>query len=104
MIFKKSLEREFSIADDGTALTHMSTDIEGIADGIKEMHEIWASVLELGVAVYLLQRYIGAACFVAVIPAIGMCNGLSIFVCRSELTIISLQRCDALSYGGHRPR
>lgn len=58
-------------ATDGAALTLMSTDIEGIADGIKEMHEIWASLIELGVAVYLLQRYIGYACFFTVIPAIG---------------------------------
>lgn len=48
----------------------MSTDIDGIASGIKDMHEIWANVVELGVAVYLLSRQIGSACFLAVIPAV----------------------------------
>lgn len=89
------MELSAAAADYGAAITLMSTDIEGIADGIKEMHEIWANVFELGVAVYLLQLYIGSACFVAVIPAVGKedllillqwCNGV-------RLTTISLQHC-----------
>ncbi|KAF8849622.1 putative multidrug resistance protein MDR [Acephala macrosclerotiorum] len=70
LIFQRSMELSAAAADYGAAITLMSTDIEGIADGIKEMHEIWANVFELGVAVYLLQLYIGSACFVAVIPAV----------------------------------
>ncbi|OBT93873.2 hypothetical protein VE01_08497 [Pseudogymnoascus verrucosus] len=70
LIFQKSMELSAAAADYGAAITLMSTDIEGIADGIKEMHEIWANVFELGVAVYLLQLYIGSACFIAVIPAV----------------------------------
>jgi hypothetical protein len=58
-------------ANEGVAVTLMSTDIDGIANGIKDMHEIWANVFELGVAVFLLQRQIGGACFLAVIPAVG---------------------------------
>ncbi|KAE9377881.1 putative ABC multidrug transporter [Stipitochalara longipes BDJ] len=57
-------------AREGVAITLMSTDIDGIANGIKDLHEIWANVFELGVAVYLLQRQIGSACFLAVIPAV----------------------------------
>ncbi|KAI8160337.1 ABC transporter atnG [Colletotrichum sp. SAR 10_70] len=48
----------------------MSTDIDAIASGVKDLHEIWASVLELGIAVYLLNLQIGAACFVVMIPAV----------------------------------
>jgi hypothetical protein len=72
------MELSATAADNGAAITLMSTDIEGIADGIKEMHEIWANVFELGVAVYLLQLYIGPACFVAVIPAVGKEHSLNL--------------------------
>lgn len=58
-------------ASERVAITLMSTDIDGITSGIKDMREIWANIFELGVAVYLLQRNIGSACFVAVIPAVG---------------------------------
>lgn len=49
----------------------MSTDIDSISSGINDLHEIWASILELGVAVYLLYLEIGVACFVVAIPAVG---------------------------------
>lgn len=49
----------------------MSTDIDSIANGVNDLHEIWASILELGVAIYLLYLEIGAACFVVAIPAVG---------------------------------
>ena len=52
-------------------MTLMSTDIDSIASGVNDLHEIWASILELGVAIYLLYLEIGAACFVVAIPAVG---------------------------------
>lgn len=71
MIYKKSLELDAAAASKGKAVTLMSTDIDSIASGVKDVHEIWASVLELGVAVYLLYLQIGPACFVVIIPAVG---------------------------------
>ncbi|KAK1994915.1 P-loop containing nucleoside triphosphate hydrolase protein [Colletotrichum falcatum] len=70
LIFRKSLGLDAATASQGKAVTLMSTDIDSIASGVKDLHEIWASVLELGVAVYLLNLQIGAACFVVVIPAV----------------------------------
>ena len=71
MIFEKTTRLGAAAASEGVAITLMSTDIDGIASGIKDLHEIWANVFELVVAVYLLQRQIGSACFLAVIPTIG---------------------------------
>jgi ATP-binding cassette, subfamily C (CFTR/MRP), member 1 len=71
LIFKKSLELDAKEAKDNDAVTLMSTDIEGIASGIKDMHEIWASIIELAVPVYLLARQVGPACFLVIIPAVG---------------------------------
>ncbi|KAK1958778.1 ABC multidrug transporter [Colletotrichum sublineola] len=70
LIFRKSLGLDAASASQGKAVTLMSTDIDSIASGVKGLHETWASVLELGVAVYLLNLQIGAACFVVVIPAV----------------------------------
>ncbi|KAK2756862.1 ABC multidrug transporter [Colletotrichum kahawae] len=70
LIFRKSLGLDAATAGQGKAVTLMSTDIDSIAGGVKDLHEIWASILELGVAVYLLNLQIGAACFVVMIPAV----------------------------------
>lgn len=71
LIFKKTTNLDTTFAKEGAAVTLMSTDVDGIATGIQLMHEIWASVVELFVAVYLLERQIGPACFLVVIPTVG---------------------------------
>lgn len=71
LIFKKTIGLDTNSAKEGAAVTLMSTDVDGIATGIQLMHEIWASVVELFVAVYLLERQIGPACFLVVIPTVG---------------------------------
>ncbi|KAF2995600.1 hypothetical protein E8E14_000809 [Neopestalotiopsis sp. 37M] len=70
LVYKKTVDLDTASAKDGAAVTLMSTDVDGIATGIQEMHEIWASVVELAAAVYLLERQIGPACFLVVIPTI----------------------------------
>jgi len=55
-------------------VTLMSTDIDGIATGLREIHEVWAAIIELGIGVYLLARQIGAACFLIIIPAVCECS------------------------------
>lgn len=65
------MDLDTTSAKEAAAVTLMSTDVDGIASGIQEMHEIWASILELAVAVYLLERQIGPACFLVVIPTVG---------------------------------
>ena len=48
----------------------MSTDVGSITSGVKELNELWASVFELAVAVYLLNLQIWVACFVVIIPVV----------------------------------
>ncbi|KAJ5138787.1 uncharacterized protein N7515_003635 [Penicillium bovifimosum] len=47
-----------------TAVTLMGTDVERIAGGFRLIHEMWASLIEIGVAIYLLERQVGVACIV----------------------------------------
>jgi ATP-binding cassette, subfamily C (CFTR/MRP), member 1 len=70
LIFAKVVDLEAATAKDSAAVTLMSTDVDGIASGLQNIHDIWASVIELGLGVYLLQRQVGAACFLVLVPAI----------------------------------
>lgn len=71
LIFQKTLELDSTKASEGDAISLISADIEGIEPGISLIHEVWASIVELGIALYLLERQVGAACFFVIIPAAG---------------------------------
>ncbi|KAL3480358.1 hypothetical protein BJX99DRAFT_254660 [Aspergillus californicus] len=45
-----------------TAITLMGTDVERIVNGFKYFHELWASLLDIAIAIYLLERQVGVAC------------------------------------------
>lgn len=66
--------------DDGAALTLMSTDMERIKMGIRDLHEIWACIIQVGLAAWMLFQRLGVA-FVASIGVVIACSaGLGILV------------------------
>jgi hypothetical protein len=50
----------------------MGTDVERIASGFRLIHEMWASLIEIGVAIYLLERQVGVACIVPALIVVGL--------------------------------
>lgn len=70
-IYEKSLKLSILSVDGKDAITLANTDVDRISNGMQNMHEIWANVIELGFAVYLLQIQIGVACIAPVALAIG---------------------------------
>ncbi|RMZ03683.1 hypothetical protein D0864_02905 [Hortaea werneckii] len=64
-ICEKSLQLPNDETNKQSAITLISADTERINLGLRNMHEVWANVIELAVAIYLLQREVGA---VAVVP------------------------------------
>ncbi|UNI16453.1 hypothetical protein JDV02_002885 [Purpureocillium takamizusanense] len=48
------------------ALTLVSTDIETITSGLVQIHETWSNLVEIGLAIYLLERQLGVACVMSV--------------------------------------
>ncbi|RCI13536.1 hypothetical protein L249_5547 [Ophiocordyceps polyrhachis-furcata BCC 54312] len=68
LIFAKVVELE--AAEDSAAVTLMSTDIDGITGGLQDIHDIWASFIELGLGMFLLERQVGAACLFVLFPAV----------------------------------
>ncbi|KAJ5627096.1 hypothetical protein N7528_004523 [Penicillium herquei] len=60
---------------DNAALTLMGTDVERIVSSFRYLHEIWASILEVAIALYLLQRQIGLSCIVPAIISLACVFG-----------------------------
>jgi hypothetical protein len=60
-IFDKTLRMSTSVVADSAAITLMSTDIERIGSGLREIHEVYASILEVAIALWLLARLLNMA-------------------------------------------
>lgn len=56
---------------DSAALTLMGTDVERIVQSLRLAHELWASILEVGIASWLLGRQVGVASIVPLFICIG---------------------------------
>lgn len=57
--------------DDSAAVTLMGTDVERIVDSLTLLHELWASIFEIGIAVWLLERQISFASVVPLVICVG---------------------------------
>ncbi|OJJ47369.1 hypothetical protein ASPZODRAFT_64884 [Penicilliopsis zonata CBS 506.65] len=56
-------------------LTLMGTDVERIVNSFRSLHEMWASIIEVGVALYLLERQVYLACLVPAIISLACVFG-----------------------------
>ncbi|MCJ1436745.1 hypothetical protein MMC27_006127 [Xylographa pallens] len=70
MLFAKTSLLKSDDVDPSASLTLMSADIERITNGWQTMHEIWANIIEIGVAIYLLECQLGAACTIPIAVAV----------------------------------
>ncbi|KAJ5675349.1 multidrug resistance-associated protein [Penicillium macrosclerotiorum] len=64
MIYAHTTELKSRDVKDTAALTLMGTDVERIVESLKSLHETWASIVEVAVALFLLERQIFLACLV----------------------------------------
>ncbi|KAL6233931.1 hypothetical protein BDW75DRAFT_231562 [Aspergillus navahoensis] len=64
LIHKQTVHARAVDLGETTAITLMGTDVERIVSGFGSIHELWASLMEVGIAVYLLERQVGVACLV----------------------------------------
>ncbi|THV43871.1 hypothetical protein BGAL_0843g00010 [Botrytis galanthina] len=74
-IYSHTLELSLPNLDQSTAVTLMSSDVERICVALQPIHNLWASPLEIALAIWLLQREIGIALlgplFVTIIAVSG---------------------------------
>ncbi|KAH7346292.1 putative ATP-binding cassette transporter [Rhexocercosporidium sp. MPI-PUGE-AT-0058] len=61
VVYKKTVELSITMLDESAAITLMSNDAETICRGFGSLHELWAVPVELGIAIYLLQRELGVS-------------------------------------------
>lgn len=71
MTYEQTLGLRPEDLTDSAAITLMGTDVEQIATSLLGFHELWASVVEVAIALWLPGRQVGAACIIPLIIAIG---------------------------------
>jgi hypothetical protein len=71
MLYNKATDVTLTNIDPASSLTLMSADIERIVTGMQTAHEVWSNTLEVAIAIFLLQRELGAACAIPIGVAIG---------------------------------
>ena len=71
MIYHQTTKLSGHDVKDTAALTLMGTDVERIGNSLRLLHETWASVVEVGVALYLLERQIFLVCLVPAVITVG---------------------------------
>jgi ATP-binding cassette subfamily C (CFTR/MRP) protein 1 len=71
MLYGKTAELSINATDPASSMILMSADIERITTGWQTMHELWANLIEVGLAIYLLEIQLGAACAVPIAVALG---------------------------------
>lgn len=76
VIYQHTVEARGLDLGDIDGLTLMGADVERISTGFRTIHEIWASPIEIIIAVYLLQRQISVACVVPGLLVLGKLRAL----------------------------
>ncbi|KAJ5720496.1 uncharacterized protein N7483_008430 [Penicillium malachiteum] len=74
-LYRQTTLLESDDVKDNAALTLMGTDVERIVGSFRYLHELWASILEVAIAIYLLQRQIGLSCIVPAIISLACVFG-----------------------------
>ncbi|KAK7753241.1 hypothetical protein SLS62_004760 [Diatrype stigma] len=66
LVYQETLKARTVDLGETTAIALMGTDIERIGQNLQSVHEIWASIIEIGVAIWLLQQQVFLACLAPV--------------------------------------
>jgi ATP-binding cassette subfamily C (CFTR/MRP) protein 1 len=60
-IYAQTLDLSITSLDESAAVTLMSSDIERICVALQPIHTLWSSPIEIGLAIWLLQKEVGIA-------------------------------------------
>lgn len=73
IIYAKTLRQASDQCQEASSTTLMSTDIDRIVTGLLNFHELWASPVEIVIALVLLGKSIGYPSVVALGVSLSMC-------------------------------
>ncbi|GLA52801.1 hypothetical protein AnigIFM63604_009680 [Aspergillus niger] len=82
-IYAQTLKRRSGEMCTDTAITLMGTDVERISTSLRDIHEIWASPIDIGLALWLLERQLAVSCLMPVILSLA-CISMIIKVSKSK--------------------
>lgn len=68
LVYKKTIALRTTSIKESAPVTLMSTDIENIVNSGDAIHDIWASFIEIPVAIYLLSRHVGVVSLFILVP------------------------------------
>jgi ATP-binding cassette, subfamily C (CFTR/MRP), member 1 len=71
LIYERASQTRVVDSGEITAVAVMGTDVERIIYGFEVLHEIWASLVDIGIATWLLERQLSLACIAPVVLVIG---------------------------------
>ncbi|KAF5590002.1 multidrug resistance [Fusarium subglutinans] len=96
ILFDKATDISIAAADPSAALTLMSADIERIDTGWRTAHDVWANLVEIVIAVYLLGRQLGIACLIpvgaAIFSIIGSVIAVSFVMARQAAWLEAIEK------------
>ncbi|EPS38832.1 hypothetical protein H072_7417 [Dactylellina haptotyla CBS 200.50] len=61
-IYNKTTRISITALNNAESVTLMSGDVENLIRGLREAHEIWAAIIQIGIATWLLAKQLGPAC------------------------------------------
>jgi hypothetical protein len=73
LVYEQTMKSKAADVGDITAVALMGTDVERIGASLLSIQEGWASVVDMSVAIWLLEREVGAACVAPVVLILGKC-------------------------------
>lgn len=79
LMYTKTIDLSITALDESSALTLMSADVETITTSLFSFHDLWASFVEVGIAVYLLYIQLGLSC-IAPAAVFVVCGGGMFFL------------------------
>ncbi|KAL4941343.1 hypothetical protein BDV06DRAFT_223239 [Aspergillus oleicola] len=96
MVYKKACTLNLNDADPAESVTLMSADIERIVQGWQTLHEMWANVAEIALAIFLLERELGIACLVpvgvSIVALLGCMGVMAMVVARQAMWLEAIER------------
>ncbi|KAI1141429.1 ABC multidrug transporter [Hypoxylon sp. FL0543] len=79
-IYAKTTEARVGSEHENASLTLMSADVERVMFGFRSIHEVWANLIEIAIASWLLYGILGAAFAVPIVVVLVCASGVALAI------------------------
>lgn len=71
-VYQKALQMDITASTSAKTLTLMSADCERITRGLMDLHELWANVIQVAFATWLIETQLGVAWVAPIAVTVSM--------------------------------